>query len=353
MAQLLKHHHRGGSAATMALLRAEYPAPRSRTLPGKGAVAVSLTSQISAPDSPFAMFASRHLPRQRTVMDGYRTAARAAPAPQQPAAPTGTTPAWGTIGAAIDHRLRYAFTCRDIVDGAVRQGIEYAASLAVQARRAEALLAVGADLVAELAGLLERERPDDRDRPVLLEAAAEERLDRLCVAMVWFEEVYRSGVLAVTGPLARLGAGLTLSALLAEVPGYVVRDLEVQVGLAQHALAGLRAETSRDNCHSGPTFAGSRAVGGADADLIAGGLLVDFKALKDPVRLAPSAVYQLAGYALLDFEDRFGLDRVGLYLTRSGQLITWGLEDFVRLLGAGLSVPALRASLADSVVPGR
>lgn len=340
----------------MALLRAEYPAPRSRTLPGKGAVAVSLTSQISAPDSLFAMFASRHLPRQRTVMDGYRTAARAAPAPRQPAAPAGIRPAWGTIGAAIDHRLRYAFTCRDIVDGAVRQGMEYAASLAVQARRAEhaeALLAVGADLVADLAGLLERERPDDRDRPVLLTAAAEERLDRLCVAMVWFEEVYRSGVLAMTGPLARLGAGLTLPALLAQVPGYVVRDLEVQVRLAQHALAGLRAQTSRESCHSGPTFAGSRAVGGADADLIAGGLLVDFKALKDPVRLAPSALYQLAGYALLDFEDRFGLDQVGFYLTRSGQLITWGLEDFVRLLGADLSVPALRARLAGSIVSGR
>jgi len=246
---------------------------------------MSLTSQISTPDSPFALFAGQHLPNQRGVMDGYRKAARAASPPRQPPAPPGTTPAWGTIGAAIDHRLRYAFTCRNVLDGAVRAGIEHTAKLALRAQRpdgARAILDAGNDLEAELADLLEREQPDDRNKALMLSTAAEDRLDRLCVVMVWFEEVFRSGFLAGASPLARLGPAQTQPPHQAPVPDNKLPDRNVQVRLAHDALAALRAGTDRDNCHSGPAFAGSSAVGGADADLIAGSLLVTSKLSRTP-----------------------------------------------------------------------
>jgi hypothetical protein len=41
---------------------------------------------------------------------------------------------------------------------------------------------------------------------MLLPPTADEHLDRLCVVMSWFEEVYRSGYLAPTSPLLRLQA---------------------------------------------------------------------------------------------------------------------------------------------------
>jgi len=41
---------------------------------------------------------------------------------------------------------------------------------------------------------------------------------------------------------------------------------------------------------------------------------------------------------------------VGLYLTRSGELITWRLEDFLRLLGAEVPVSALRIALASRIL---
>ncbi|MFG3117448.1 hypothetical protein ACGF4C_23975 [Streptomyces sp. NPDC048197] len=309
-----------------------------------------MTSQIDSSDSPFTRFTAVHLPRPRAAMDAYRATARAARRPVSlPTPPPRVRPAWGTLGAAIDHRLRYAFTCHQVIDGAVGEGVASAAAWCVGMRRpdvADAILATGRDLESELRLLFERERPDDRGRPMLLAAAAEERLARLCVAMVWFEEVYRSGVLYPGSAIVRLAAGLTLPALLAQVPDYMVDDLTVQVQLAQDALGELRAATKAEECCSGPVFAGSHAVGGADADIIVSRLLLDFKALKDPVRLPPAAAYQLAGYALLDFEDLYHLERVGFYLTRSGQLITWGLGEFADLLGAQVPVPELRAELS-------
>ncbi|MGW8847975.1 hypothetical protein ACWGNE_09340 [Streptomyces xiamenensis] len=283
-------------------------------------------------------------------MDTYRAAARAAQWPVSlPTPPPGVRPAWGTLGAAIDHRLRYAFTCQQVIDDAVREGVASAAAWCASMRRpdiADAILATGRDLESELRFLVHQERPDDRGRPILLAAAAEDRLARLCVAMVWFEEVYRSGVLYPGSAIVRLASELTLPALLAQVPDYMVDDLTAQVQLAEGALRELRTGTGTNECCSGPVFAGSCAVGGADADLIAGRLLLDFKALKDPVRLPPAAAYQLAGYALLDFEDLYRLEQIGFYLTRSGQLITWGLGEFADLLGAQIPVPELRAELS-------
>jgi hypothetical protein len=52
--------------------------------------------------------------------------------------------------------------------------------------------------------------------------------------------------------------------------------------------------------------------GGADADLILGGLLLDRKSTIQPRRLGRDEIYQLAAYLLLDYDDEYGIDRVGL-----------------------------------------
>lgn len=107
---------------------------------------MSLTSQIDSPDSPFSRFGALHLPRPRTAMDSYRTTTRTAQRPVTlPQPPPGVRSAWGTIGAAIDHRLRYAFTTHQAIDTAVRAGTTYTAALWAQKRRpdiAEAVLGV-------------------------------------------------------------------------------------------------------------------------------------------------------------------------------------------------------------------
>jgi hypothetical protein len=92
----------------------------------------------------------------------------------------------------------------------------------------------------------------------------------------------------------------------------------------------------------GPEFTGSADIGGADADFILGGLLLDCKSTPMPGKLGRDEIYQLAGYLLLDYPDEFGISRVGLYLSRQGATITWDAGEFLRLLGSVMPLPELR-----------
>lgn len=90
----------------------------------------------------------------------------------------------------------------------------------------------------------------------------------------------------------------------------------------------------------GPTFDLSEPLSrdqriGAEADLIADGLLVDMKTQlgsksKAGLRydtLTPVNLYQLIGYALLDFSDSYNIDRLGIYSARYGTLVEWPLQQ--------------------------
>ncbi|MDQ0935114.1 hypothetical protein [Streptomyces turgidiscabies] len=50
--------------------------------------------------------------------------------------------------------------------------------------------------------------------------------------------------------------------------------------------------------------------------------------------MSQRTAWQLAGYLLLDAADRYRIDTVGLYLSRSGVLTSWPVDDFLALLGA-------------------
>ncbi|MFI0447467.1 hypothetical protein [Actinomadura sp. 6N118] len=92
-----------------------------------------------------------------------------------------------------------------------------------------------------------------------------------------------------------------------------------------------RAATAPDACWSG--FDGSMHVS-ADADLIADGILIEFKITRRVHDLPLPVILQLLGYVLMDFVDRYKIDTLGVYLSRAGALITWPLEDYLALLGA-------------------
>jgi hypothetical protein len=84
-----------------------------------------------------------------------------------------------------------------------------------------------------------------------------------------------------------------------------------------------------------PHFAGSADVGGADADLIVDGCLIELKTVSDAGRISPKAwPWQLLGYVLLDYDNVYELSSVGIYLARHGLLMQWSLEEYFELLGA-------------------
>jgi hypothetical protein len=62
----------------------------------------------------------------------------------------------------------------------------------------------------------------------------------------------------------------------------------------------------------GPTFSGSAMIGGADGDLIAAGLLLELKT-SAKLTLAVKDLFQVVGYALLDFDDEYKLTEVGIF----------------------------------------
>ncbi|MGW6274673.1 hypothetical protein [Streptomyces sp. NPDC055060] len=255
-------------------------------------------------------------------------------------------PAYRSLGRAIDRRLRVAFGSP--VDSALQEGVLYAGLDVGQASTRSAGQAVhsaGQALLSELKG-----QPAAYGATLLRPSSQEERLDRLCFAASHFEEIFRGG-LKPGNPLLALEPGSVLDDLLSQVPTYVPGDIARQVELAQadHAL-GWMTQLPLDQRVCAPVFSGSTDVQGADADFIADGQLIDCKATVRPERFGEKRdVHQLAAYLLLDYEDTYALDQVGFYLARQGQLLTWTTQEFLSLLGARRSLPALRSALRQAL----
>src|SRR5205823_638412 len=142
-----------------------------------------------------------------------------------------------------------------------------------------------------------------------------ELLCRYCYVMGLFDQLFR------TGPrpdlvVLKVDPEAPVDELLALAPPGCVRDLDALVTAAAEPLAAL----SRVPVFVGPTFAGSRDVGGADGDIIAGTCLVDFKTSKKPT-LESRMIHQLVAYALLDYDDEYHLEEVALYMARQARLL--------------------------------
>jgi hypothetical protein len=144
--------------------------------------------------------------------------------------------------------------------------------------------------------------------------------------------------------LASATADTTLDRLVSAVPGYVPGDIGRQMELSDRPFVQFRALPSA-TVTCGPEFAGSRDIGGADADFILDGLLLDCKATIMPRRLGADEISQLAGYLLLDYPSEYGIRKVGLYLARQGAIIDWEVPEFLDLLGATATLPTLRRKL--------
>lgn len=306
---------------------------------------MSLTSQLKDPDSVIRSFMSEvlHVPggmetqwRKRRPNDSLGTCV---------CAPDGVRPPYSILGQAIDHRLRFSMASAIEPTESAWQGMQIA--MGPRKRRREAMVRVVEALCGELAELLQEHQPWNRDQLIGLPEAVEERLLRMCFVMSLFEALYRN-------PSATLpeswrpgdGGAVELGTLLNSVPDYCVSDLTAQIRLAENGLKELRSLTTPQEVLHGPTFVGSPDVGGADADLIAGGTLIDIKSSSRASRVGRAEFYQLLGYVLLDYDDAFGITHAGFYLSRYGACITWEVDYLLEALGADAALGDLRHELA-------
>lgn len=97
-----------------------------------------------------------------------------------------------------------------------------------------------------------------------------------------------------------------------------------------------------------PIFDGSGNVGGADADLIVDGTLIDIKISIHP-QIPLWFIRELLGYTLLDYSDRYHIDSIGLYMSRQDILFKWDLAEVIADLcpGPAPSIAELRAKFQE------
>jgi len=93
-----------------------------------------------------------------------------------------------------------------------------------------------------------------------------------------------------------------------------------------------------------PAFAGSHAVGGADADMILGGHLIELKVTKNP-RMESTWLYQLLGYFLLDYCDEYNITDLGIYMARQSVRLHWPVADLFELMNGRAATAAYVTSL--------
>ncbi|MGW6569278.1 hypothetical protein [Streptomyces sp. NPDC054975] len=308
---------------------------------------MSLTSMLQVTSSPLRVFLARELPETGRLRTEFR-ARLALPADVvAPAVPEGTTVPWSTLGTAIDHRLRLALTNQDPHQAAVASGISLAGRPEFTTEEtARTLTACGRQLAQHVRDLASRHQLDDRSLPLTRAADVEEEIARACYLTAQFEAVYRRPDPHNSPLFQQARPGLTLKDLLKDVPDFAVDDLAAMAARADTALASFRARTPPHTVTLAPTFTGSNDVGGADADWLADGTLVDVKATIRPAALPLADIYQLAGYLLLDYHDDLNITDVGWYSARAGAFAHLTTAEFLRLLGARHPLHVLRERLA-------
>jgi hypothetical protein len=322
-----------------AQIRQASQASATHTPDGVPLAALPLTGQLQYPRSPMSEFLERHLPRTDQVVSSYLQWSRGLPPAVQPM--DERRPDYAALGRTIDYRLRLSLGSGP--GDAVTAGIALlGSSLAIEGAPSvevrRALHTAGSQLLDRLQAHLNG-----------MHRLSEEELTRLCHVAGFYEAVYRNGVFSRRRNLLTLAdTRTTLNHLTAAVPAYVVEDIAEQVKLAEQPFAPFR-QLPDGHRVCGPVFTGSSDLGGADADFIVGGLLIDCKATTRPHTIHRSAVQQLAGYLLLDYDDTYSVDRVGLYLSRHGALITWPVPGFLQALGTRVPLPKLRALLRDDL----
>ncbi|MFG2948420.1 hypothetical protein [Streptomyces adustus] len=311
---------------------------------------MSLTSHLKDPHSAISRFLAEQLPDTRAVLADLRKRLACFPAPVRPRAGAGLKPEYRMLGHTIDHRLRISLGAP--TGSPIKEGIERAVldDDGWPSRKVIRAVQKAGDLMVQELTRYE----SDAGQPLCLAAADEDRLIRLCHVASSFEAIFRHGGWMRGNSLGLCTPEASLDDLLNAVADYVVDDIRQQMQLAAHPgpFENLRLLPA-DARICGPVFVGSLAVGGADADFILDRALIDCKATINPDRLHREAVYQLAGYLLLDHSDTHAMSTVALYLSRQGALIGWSVEDFLSLLGARHELPVLRDACRYALTDGK
>lgn len=292
-----------------------------------------LTAELSSKDSPVRrFFDERFSSGLREVQRRYREVRPALVVP--PAAREDANP--GTVGTAADWLLRFMLHPRPSLALAARG----AALCGRRSGMAEALIEIAKALGYDPEAVLDVSATDFIG-PTSGNDADPGQLASACWALALLTETYRNPVAAMTGPLGRFRDHRASASELLDLasPAALGQLAAFREVFASALLPQLTHRPGR--WVLGAEFTGSALIK-ADADVIAGGLLLDLKA-ESKLSLGVTTMFQVLGYALLDFDDAYQLTHVGTFSARYAYLATWDIRRLLdELAGHHVSLPSVR-----------
>lgn len=175
------------------------------------------------------------------------------------------------------------------------------------------------------------------------------KLCRMCLVLARFEQFFRAGLRVwahVGEPLLDCPSLEVFADRV--VPPVCLRDL---MGMAAAVIEDQADLHDASPLVLNPVFDLSVALGGADADVIAGRTLWDFKSSARVASVfSREDLWQLLGYALADQSDAYDLACVGIAALRRRKRVRW---DIARLLadlsGESRPLERWRAEFARAV----
>lgn len=294
----------------------------------------ALTYEIKDAKSPVTQWLRTTFPNHKQVQADFRLGA--GPAQVLPTKQVNPT----TQGAAIDWWLRM------LVDQTVSLDL---ALMGLRTGRAPCVRA-GVELLAGL-GAISKDRTIKPMQTAAFADQSDQWWARVCYALALLVELHRAPSVEYSR-LMRLHRNSRAQDLLELANDDEVADLIAMRDLARQQLV---PALPAGPVFTGMTFDGSADLN-ADADLIAGGMLVDFKASQgggpraDGTRaaaLARTDLDQLLGYVLMDYTDTYHLDAVAIYAVRFGYLAAWPLDQLcTEMAGHPVDIAALRREFA-------
>jgi hypothetical protein len=296
---------------------------------------VSLTSHLANRRSPVRAWFERNLGKTRSVVSAAND--ELCGKPREPCLiqpPSGCDV--GLVGTAVDYLVRAV-----LHPGALEQTVARKGAAGIEA----ALGYGGARLEREAVAAIEELEPCRRP----LTDDGLRQACRMCLILARFEQFFRASLFVIDYVYDPLLDDPTLDVYAERVvPAVCLDDL---IRLAPAAIEDHVDLQSAEPLVLNPTFALSAALGGADADLIASGLLLDLKSTACADRVVKREdIWQLVGYLLADSDDEYLIHAVGIAALRRRRWVTWPVGDLIATLSGkpDYAVAAWRASFAET-----
>ena len=301
---------------------------------------MSLSSHLDDRRSPVRLWFEQRFPNSKPVAalaNSQLHAAGECPLP----APAGSDP--GLVGTAVDYLLRACLRAGSLERTAADTGASKLSAVPEVGERAIFLRREAVDQIAAL----------DPSGPGEMYDQGWRRLCELCLILARFEQYGRNSRSPAVREKVLTPLGGYDGAVLGLIPALMIEEASIEdlVHLSRAAWTDTRDLQDAEPLHLNPRFALSAALDGADADLIHGDTLLDWKSNTPANIVGRPELWQLIGYALADTEDRYGIRRVEIGALRWGSTVSWPLLQLLADLSADPpgELADLRTSFAFTV----